>query len=209
VCPQLFSQVTTGDWANEYGPLNVKGYNFGTDGETLAADLSIYCATGTTFETKGILKYGPEDISSYISGTLGSFDFNTGSITLTEAGVYIVEVDQQLNNGVGGTEQHYIVDDYLYIAVIGYDSNDDVGTTRTITGSGLKPNERTFLYVTMPEGNSQVLKYMGVGMTDEYGVATFTVTIPNGGRLTKMIQDVILADGSGQLIASADITYPA
>jgi hypothetical protein len=207
VCPQLFNQVTTGPYANEYGPINVKGYNFGTYGETTSAELSIYCALGDTFETKGTLKYGPIDIMGYISGTLGSFDYDTGSVTLTEAGVYIVEVDQRLSNGVGGTEQHYIIHDNLYIAIVGLTDSDVL--VRTITGTGLKPNERTMLYVTLPEGSGTVLRYMGVGMTDDYGLITFTnVTVPAGTRLTELVQDVILADGSGQLVARADIVYP-
>jgi hypothetical protein len=118
----------------------------------------------------------------------------------------IVEVNQRLSNGVGGTEQHYLIDNNIYIAGVGLVDSDVL--VRTITGSGLKPNERTFLYVTMPEGSGTVLKYMGVGLTDDYGVITFSVTVPAGTRLTEVVQNVILADGSGQLMASADIVYP-
>jgi hypothetical protein len=202
VCPQLFSEDTV---THTYGPLDIKGYNFGTYGETTTATLAVYCGTGPNFRTKGA-KIWP--LSGYLNinpeiGAIGSFGTETETFVTENTGILIVEVEQVLSGG--GV---YTISNNVYIAGIGLMSSD--GTVRTITGSGLKPNERSFLYIEELEGGISVMKYKGVGMTDDYGVITFEVDVPSGEWDTEINQQVILSDGSGLLRAFvADIYYPS
>jgi len=204
VCPQLFSEDTG---THEYGPINIKGYNFGTFGDTVTATMAIYCGTGTNFATKGA-KLWPAgegvyyDFSTEIGGDLGSFEVNSDVITTASTGILIVEANQALTGG-----GNYIIVNNVYIAGLSLISS--VGVDRVITGSGLKPNERSFLYVTYVESGNPVLRYMGVGMTDDYGTVTFDVDVDAGTRTTEIQQQVILADGSGLLKARVvDLVYP-
>jgi hypothetical protein len=178
-----------------YGPINVKGYNFGTYAVTDTATMAIYQATGANLKTKGD-KLWPEsgyhDIKAMIGTQMGSFDFDTGSVVSEDAGVLIAEVRQNLTAG------EYIVTDNIYIAGVVLTSS--VGTLRTITGSGLKPNERTMLYVSD--------EYKGVGNTDDYGVIAFESTVSAGSHLTELRQQIILTDGTGLLKATKTISYP-
>jgi hypothetical protein len=205
VCPQLFSENNVDQ---TYGPINVKGYNFGTYGETTTATMAIYCGTGVDFRTKGAKVWPAEvgvywDIATMISGTLGSFELDTGTFVVNNAGVLIVEVEQVLDGG-----GIYLISNNIYIAGLGLVSSD--GLVRTITGSGLKPNERTMLYIADTlEGGVYPYKYKGVSSTDDYGIVTFEVEVPAGVWDTQLRQQVILADGSGLLTATATITYPS
>jgi hypothetical protein len=217
VCPQLFSENLVD---GRYGTFNIKGYNFGTAGETVTATMAIYCGVGENLMEKGAKKWPPTDyadIEEFISGTLGSFEFTTGTYKSSvsgdpvldtgtfaaDTGILIVEVEQTL---VGGGV--YTISNNVYIAGLGLMSSD--GTVRTITGSGFKPNERSFLYIEELEGGISVMKYKGVGMTDDYGVITFEVDVPDGEWDTEINQQVILSDGSGLLRAFvADIQYPS
>ena len=199
-CPELFSAAVP----TTYGPINVKGYNCGAFEDTDTFTLGIYCGTGADFRTKGTVILAPVNIKSYLSGTLGSFDYTTSTFAVTTPGVLIVEALQTFDNG-----SIYTITDNLYITEVNLISS--VGTLRTITGSGLKPNERSMLYIedTVLDGGVYPLKYKGVGTTDDYGTVEFEVVVPACiSKTTQIQQQVILADGSGLLIATADITYP-
>ena len=83
-----------------------------------------------------------------------------------------------------------------------------LGTLRTITGVGLKPYERTTLYIDDTSGD---LQYVGATAADSVGTVVFAVVIANSGtaKTTQLRQDVILSDGSGQLIVSSEMVYNA
>jgi hypothetical protein len=189
-CPQLFSAVED----DMYGPLNVKGYNFGTSGGCVTATMAVYNATGENLKTKGSKVWpvsGYYDIKSFISGTMGSFDIDTAEFEVVTPGVLIVEVRQTFTAG------EYVATDNIYIAEVVLTSS--AGTLRTITGNGLKPNETTMLYIED--------EYKGTGTTDDYGTVVFEVTVLDGTKTTEVRQRVILTDGSGVLRAIAELGY--
>ena len=203
VCPQLL----TGSYV--YDGLTASGYNFGLFDETTSMTLSIYTAT----HVSPLL--GPIDIKGYLSGTVGSFKAPIPRLSTNCRGVLEAVVTQRLNNGINEVVTgNYVATGNIYITDIDYVKNPSISaTSRTITGRGLKPLERCTLYIeyknpgdgeVLPDGEMQ---YRGAAAADKDGTVVFTLSVTNETRLTQIRQSVILTDGSGQLVASEDITY--
>ncbi len=198
ICPQLTTE--TGAVTDFF----VRGYNFGLYADTLTATMSVTCPDGVTAVdiTSGTVTDTELDIIESFSGTVGSFHTGTFTLTLNQTGVYTVRVEQVFTEVAGGGS--YIVTSPLYVAGVGLTSSD--GTLRTITGVGLKPYERTTLYIDDTSGD---LQYVGATAADSVGTVVFAVVIANNdtAKTTQLRQDVILNDGSGQLIVSSEIIY--
>lgn len=199
ICPQLTTR--TGAVTDFF----VRGYNFGLSTDTLTASMTVKCPDGVTdgvtdvmIASEGIAKEYL-DIKDTFSGTNGSFHTGTFTLDLNYTGVYTVKVTQIFEESAGGGS--YVVTCPLYVSGINVTSN---GTLRTITGVGLKPYERTTLYIDDTSGD---LQYVGAAAADSVGAVTFVVDVAAGTKTTEIRQSVILTDGSGQLVASEEITY--
>jgi len=196
ICPQLVT-------GTKEIPFFVRGYNFGLSTDTLTASMTVKCPDGVTdvmIASEGIAKEYL-DIKDTFSGTNGSFHTGTFTLDLNCTGVYTVKVTQIFEESAGGGS--YVVTCPLYVSGINVTSN---GTLRTITGVGLKPYERATLYI---DDNLGKLQYIGAAAADSTGTVVFVVDIAGSATLktTEIRQDVILSDGSGQLIVSEEITY--
>lgn len=213
ICPQLISGTDA-----KIGPFTISGYNFAVKDEAASANFAIYCpdvnghrgalVTGIDYSATWVGSHTDGNMLEYISGTIGSFKTGTFAFVPTQEGVYTVTVTEVMADGGS-----YVCTSPLYVTGVDYVSLG--GNSRKITGVGLKPLERCTLYIeyftgtdgyALPTGEQQ---YKGAAAADKDGTVEFTVNVisSNWSRLTEIKQSVILADGSGQLVARGDITY--
>lgn len=204
VCPQHFNTVTNGNMSG----VSMKGYDFSSsDCLSLTFELQnavggVWTKIGTEVDIKSCLDdkggFVVDESLSVTADSVTSYPFKEymNKVSIADGKVLKAVVKQKIGTEVETEETvegTYTVENYIYVTDVSV-VNKSTGV-QNVTACGLKPELRAKLFV---DG-----VYKGAAATDRKGEVTYLEVNTGAGEKTiEVVQDTILADGSGVLKAS-------
>jgi hypothetical protein len=170
----------------------VTGYGFGTDDEVLSADLTITDPLGVLFDTFDIKALGA------FSENASMFEYKLPAMTITTPGNYLVEASVTSSDGTSVSVGECI----MHVTNISMTSVGTIGAvrTRTITATGMWPNERCSVYV------NDIFK--GVTVANLSSIAQIVLELGSIGTVeVRFEQNIINAETSEKFVATTNLNF--